>query len=119
VLAPIVLIVRLIALAQAVADLRAAQRHAAQAAAARAAARRLHTARCAYERRPASQRAQERAQAPAAGEAFPFPIRDVLAREAATAHTRAPASTRWASPARRRCASAGLPDSRPWSPTDE
>lgn len=99
VLAQIVLIVRLIALAQAVADLRAAQRHAAQAAAARAAAGRLHTARCAYERRPASQRAQERAQAPAAEEAFPFSIRDVLAREAATAHTRAPASTRRASPA--------------------
>ena len=99
VLAQIVLIVRLIALAQAVAGLRAAQRHAAQAAAARAAARRLHTARCAYERRPASQRAQERAQASAAAEAFPFSIRDVLAREAATAHTRAPAFPRQASPA--------------------
>ena len=99
VLAQIVLIVRLIALAQAVAGLRAAQRHAAQAAAARAAARRLHTARCAYERRPASQRAQERAQAPATGEAFPFSIRDVMAREAEAAHTRAPAFPRQASPA--------------------
>jgi hypothetical protein len=99
VLAQIALIVRLIALAQAVADLRVAQRHAAQASAARAAAGRLHAARCAYGLRPAHQRAQERAQAPHAGEDFPFSIRDVVAREAATAHTRAPASSRRASPA--------------------
>jgi hypothetical protein len=97
--AQIALIARLIALAQAVADLRAAQRHAAQAFAARTAAGRLHTARCAYGLRPASQRAQEQAQAPAAGEDFPFSIRDVVAREATAAHTRAPASTRRASPA--------------------
>jgi hypothetical protein len=96
-LAQIALIVRLIALAQAVADLRAAQRHAAQAAAARAAAERLHAARCAYGLRPARQRAQERAQAPHAGEDFPFSIRDVVAREATTVHTRAPASSRRAS----------------------
>jgi hypothetical protein len=99
VLAQIALIVRLIALAQAVADMRVTQRHTAQAAAARAAAGWLHTARCAYAPRPAPQRAQERAQAPVAGEAFPFSIRDVLTREAATAHTRAPASPRRASPA--------------------
>jgi hypothetical protein len=99
VLAQIALIVRLIALAQAVADLRAVQRHAAQATAARVAAGRLHIARCAYGPRPAPQRAQERVPAAVAGEAFPFSIRDVLAREAATAHTRAPASPRRASPA--------------------
>jgi hypothetical protein len=99
VLAQIALIVRLIALAQAVADLRAAQRHTAQAAAARAAAGRLYTARCAYGRRPAPQRTQGRAQAPAADPAFPFSIHDVRAREAATARTRAPASPRRASPA--------------------
>ena len=99
VLAQIALIVRLIALAQAVADLRVAQRHAAQAFAARAAAGQLHVGRCAYGRRPARQRAQERAQAPHAGEDFPFSIRDVVAREATTAHTRAPASSRRASPA--------------------
>jgi len=99
VLAQIALIVRLIALAQAVADLRVAQRHAAQAFAARAAAGQLHAARCAYGRRPARQRAQERAQAPHAREDFPFSIRDVVAREATTAHTRAPASSRRASPA--------------------
>ena len=99
VLAQIALIVRLIALAQAVADLRVAQRHAAQATAARAAAGRLHAARCAYGLRPARQRAQEREQVPHAGEDFPFSIRDVVAREATTAHTRAPASSRRASPA--------------------
>jgi len=99
VLAQIGLIVRLIALAQAVADLRAVQRHAAQAAAARAAAGRLHTARCAYGNRPAPPRAQARARAPVAGEAFPFSISDVVACEAATAHSRAPASPRRASPA--------------------
>jgi MobA/VirD2-like, nuclease domain len=97
VLAQIALIARLIALARAVADLRVAQRHAAQAAAARAAAGRLHTARCAYERRRPPRRAQGQAQA--AREAFPFSIRDVLAREAATAHTRAPASSPRVSPA--------------------
>ncbi|HXZ70453.1 MAG TPA: hypothetical protein VEH31_06185 [Streptosporangiaceae bacterium] len=99
VLAQITLIVRLIALAQAVADLRAAQRHAAQAAAARAAAERLHTARCAYGRQSAPQRARGRAHAAAAGEALPFSIRDVVAREAEAAHTCAPASSRRASPA--------------------
>jgi hypothetical protein len=99
VLAPIALIVRMIALAQAVADLRAAQRHTAQAAAARAAAEQLHTAWCAYRRRPAPHRVRGRAQTAAAGEAFPLSIRDVLAREAATARTRAPASPRRASPA--------------------
>jgi hypothetical protein len=98
-LAQIALIVRLIALAQAVADLRAAQRHAAQAAAARAAAERLHTARCAYGRRPAPELAHGRPQAAAAGDAFPFSICDVVAREAEVAHTRAPASSRRASPA--------------------
>jgi hypothetical protein len=87
VLAQIGLIVRLIALAQAVAGLRAVQRHAAQAAAARAAAARLHTARCAYGNRPAPRRAQARARAPVAGEAFPFSIRDVVACAAATAHS--------------------------------
>jgi len=99
VLAQITLIVRLIALTQAVADLRAVQRHAAQAAAARAAAGRLHTARCAYGHRPAPPRAQARTRASVAGDAFPFSIRDVVAREAATAHTRAPVSPRRASPA--------------------
>jgi hypothetical protein len=98
-LAQIALIVRLIELAQAVADLRVAQRHAAQAAAAREAAGRLHTARCAYGHRPASPRAQARTRAPVAGDAFPFSIRDVVAREAATAHTRAPVSPRLVSPA--------------------
>src|SRR5207237_501403 len=70
-----------------------------QAADSYAAAGRLHTARCAYERWPTPQRAQGRPPAAVAEAAFPFSIHDVLARGAATARARAPASPRRASPA--------------------
>jgi uncharacterized protein len=52
----IALIVRLVALAQTIGDLRQAQRHAAQAAAARRAAEHLHAERCAYGVPPTGQR---------------------------------------------------------------
>jgi hypothetical protein len=72
------LILRLTALIEAVADMRAAQRHAAQAAAARAAAAHLHAARCAYGVRPTPQYVRSRSSG--AHPDFPFPIHDVVAR---------------------------------------
>jgi hypothetical protein len=68
---PIVLITRLAALAEAVAELRDAQQHAAQAAAARAAAERLHAA--AHPAPPAKPRPAQRADTAAqlAGQSFP------------------------------------------------
>ena len=70
---PIVLITRLAALAEAVAELRDAQQHAAQAAAARAAAVRLHAA--AHPAPPAKPRPAQRADTAAqlAGQSFPPP----------------------------------------------
>ena len=70
---PIVLITRLAALAEAVAELRDAQQHAAQAAAARAAAERLHAA--ARPAPPAQPRPAQRADTAAqlAGQSFPPP----------------------------------------------
>ena len=79
--AQIVLIARLAALAEAVADLRRAQRHAAQAAAARRAAERLHAARCTYRTQ-----SRHRAKAQAPGERlsrdFPIPLHEALAASA-------------------------------------
>jgi len=70
-MAPIMLITRLAALAEAVAELRAAQQHAAQAAAARAAAEQLHAAK--YPASPAQPRPAQRASTAAqlAGLSFP------------------------------------------------
>jgi hypothetical protein len=70
---PIVLITRLAALAEAVAELRDAQQHAAQAAAARAAAERLHAA--AHPAPPAQPHPAQRADTAAqlAGQSFPPP----------------------------------------------
>jgi hypothetical protein len=70
---PIMLITRLAALAEAVAELRDAQQHAAQAAAARAAAERLHAA--AHPAPPAKPRPAQRADTAAqlAGQSFPPP----------------------------------------------
>jgi MobA/VirD2-like, nuclease domain len=82
-LTQIVLIFRLAALIEAVADLRAAQRHAAQAAAARAAAAHLRSARCAYGVRAAPQ--HMRSQGSRTHPDFPFSIRDVVAQASKTA----------------------------------
>jgi hypothetical protein len=70
-LAPIVLITRLAALAEAVAELRDTQQHAAQAAAARAAAERLHAA--ARPAPPAQPRTAQRASTAAQLAALSFP----------------------------------------------
>jgi hypothetical protein len=72
-LAPLMLLTRLAALADAVAQLRDVQHHAAQAAAARTAAERLRTARGG----PATPRPARRSRTPGqlAAEDFPFPIR--------------------------------------------
>jgi len=82
--AQIVLITRLAALAEAVADLRQVQRHAAQSAAARRAAERLHAARCTY-----STQFRHRAKAQTPGERLSrdFPI---LLHEAQAASAREP-----------------------------
>jgi hypothetical protein len=82
--AQIALILRLAALIEAVADMRAAQRHAAQATAARAAAAHLHAARCAYSVRPAPQ--QVRSRSTRAHPDFPFSIRDVVAQASQNAN---------------------------------
>jgi hypothetical protein len=76
--AQITLILRLAALAEAVADMRATQRHAAQAAAARAAAAHLYSARCAYGVRAAPQ--QTRSRGSRRHPDFPLSIRDVVAQ---------------------------------------
>jgi hypothetical protein len=72
-MAPIILITRLAALAEAVAELRESQQHAAQAAAARAAAEQLHAA--AHPAPPAQPRPAQRASTAAqlAGQSFPQP----------------------------------------------
>jgi hypothetical protein len=72
---PIMLITRLAALAEAVAELREAQQHAAQAVAARAAARQLYTA--AHPAPPAQPRPAPRTSTAAqlAGQSFPHPVR--------------------------------------------
>ena len=107
-LAQITLILRLIALAQAVADLRAAQRHAAQASAARAAAAHLHAARCAYGVRPTPQHVRSRSSG--AHPDFPFSIHDVVAQASKPANsTQSPAT-----PSR---ASRGPVPPRPRGPT--
>jgi hypothetical protein len=74
-MAPIILITRLAALAEAVAELRESQQHAAQAAAARTAAEQLHTA--ARPAPPAQPRPAQRASTAAqlAGQSFPQPAR--------------------------------------------
>ncbi len=79
--AQMVLIARLAALAEAVADLRQAQRHAAQTAAARRAAGHLHAARCTY-----STQSRHRAKTQTPGERlsrdFPIPLHEALAASA-------------------------------------
>ena len=74
-MAPIILITRLAALAEAVAELRESQQHAAQAAAARTAAERLHAAK--RPAPPAQPRPAQRASTAAqlAGQSFPQPAR--------------------------------------------
>jgi hypothetical protein len=74
-MAPIILITRLAALAEAVAELRESQQHAAQAAAARTAAEHLHTA--ARPAPPAQPHPAQRADIAAqlAGQSFPQPAR--------------------------------------------
>jgi len=81
--AQIALILRLAALIEAVADMRAAQCHAAQLSAARAAAAHLHAARCAYGVRPAPQHVRSRSSR--AQPDFPFSIHDAVARASQTA----------------------------------
>jgi hypothetical protein len=71
-LTPVILITRLAALAEAVADLREAQRHAAQAAAARASAERLHAAARPAASRPAAS-ARPATEAQLAALSFPKP----------------------------------------------
>ena len=73
VLAQVTLVVRLVELAEAVADLREAQRHAAQAAAARRTAEHLHAARGTYVIPAAKQRARTRTAAERVRLEFPFP----------------------------------------------
>ena len=89
-LAQLRLILQLAALAEAVIDLRIAQRHAAQAAAARTAAERLYAARRSYTPPPAS-RARARTHSNQATPDFPIPILQVLAEAAANAPTLEPA----------------------------
>jgi hypothetical protein len=79
------LIFELAALAEAVIDLRTAQRHAAQASAARTAAQRLYAARRSYTAPPASC-AKARAHGNQATRDFPVPIQQVLAEASAKAH---------------------------------
>jgi hypothetical protein len=107
-LAQIALVFRLAALIEAVADLRAAQRHAAQAAAARAAAAHLRSARCAYGVRAAPQHMRSRGTW--SHPDFPFSIPDVIARASKTAG----AAPHQATPGR---ASHGPAPPRPRGPT--
>jgi len=107
-LTQIALIFRLAALIEAVADLRAAQRHAAQAAAARAAAAHLRSARCAYGVRAAPQHMRSRGSRTHPD--FPFSIRDVVAQASKTAG----AAPNRATPGR---ASHGPAPPRPRGPT--
>ena len=103
------LILQLAALAEAVIDLRAAQRHAAQASAARAAARRLYAARHSCTA-PSADRARARTQGNQATRDFPISIQQVLAEASAKAYppessaasrpSRGPAPPRQRGPAR-------------------
>ena len=88
-IAPIVLITRLAALAEAVAELREAQRNAAQAAAARVAAERLHTA--ARPRPPVLPRPAERARTAVQLAGLSFPSSAPPATRPATAGQSGPA----------------------------
>ena len=85
------LIFQLAALAEAVIDLRTAQRHAAQASAARTAAERLYAARRSYTVPPAS-RARARAHGNQATRDFPVSIQQVLAEASAKAYPPEPAA---------------------------
>ena len=76
-LMPLVLITRLAALAEAVAELRRAQQHAAQAAAARIAAQRLHAAASPVSGAPQPANHRPRSAARLADESFPQPFRSV------------------------------------------
>ena len=100
------LIIRLVALAEAIADLRAAQRHAAQAAAARRAAERLRAARCRYASpQPAASGARPRTAAQLGVLGFPMPPGPHQRGPAATpsASTRAgPVPARRPAPSHRR-----------------
>ena len=78
----ILLIIRLAALVESIADLRAAQQHAAQAAAARRAAEHLCTAAGSSTRRPPTKRASARTAADLAGLGFPTPWRSSQASPA-------------------------------------
>lgn len=84
------LILQLAALAEAVIDLRTAQRHAAQASAARVAAERLYAARRSYTSPPVG-RARARAQGNQAARDFPISIQQVLAEASAKAYPPEPA----------------------------
>jgi MobA/VirD2-like, nuclease domain len=85
------LILQLAALAEAITDLRTAQRHAAQAGAARTAAERLYAARRSYTAPPGG-RARARAQGNQAARDFPISIQQVLADASAKAHPPEPAA---------------------------
>ena len=93
-IAPIVLITRLAALAEAVAELHDAQQHAAQAAAARTAAEQLHTA--ARPAPPAQPRPAPRASTAAqlAGQSFPQPARPAAPGQPGPAPGRPPPAPR-------------------------
>jgi hypothetical protein len=85
------LIVQFAVLAEAVIDLRTAQRHTTQAAAARTAAERLYAARRSYTSPPGC-RATARAQGNQAARDFPISIQQVLAEASAKAHPPEPAA---------------------------
>jgi hypothetical protein len=89
----ILLIIRLAALVESIADLRAAQQHAAQAAAARRAAEHLCTAAGSSTRRPPTKRATARTAADLAGLGFSTPSRSPQASPARLigSHRHAPA----------------------------
>ena len=76
-LTPLILITRLVALAEAVAELRNVQQHAAQAAAARTAAQRLHAAAGLAPATPQPANLRARTAAQLAAQSFPQPVRPV------------------------------------------
>jgi hypothetical protein len=87
------LILQLAALAEAVTDLRTAQRHAAQASAAQAAVERLYAARRSYTS-PPDGRATARAQGNQAARDFPISVQQVLAEASAKPYPPKPAASR-------------------------
>ena len=93
-MAPVILITRLAALAEAVAELREAQQYAAQAAAARTAAEQLHAA--ARPAPPAQPRPAQRASTAAqlAGQSFPQPARPAAPGQPGPAPGRPPPARR-------------------------